>query len=536
MENILKDRRVLIIDDYPEMRSMIKQMLLPLQVGEIDMVGNGKDAIALLKLNSYNIILCDYNLGEGKNGQQVLEEAQKTSLISYSTIFIIITAESSKEIVISAAESEPDDYLSKPFNRELLRKRLERIALRKNNLAPISKWVSRFNYSNAIKTCDALITTSPKNLNQIKHIKADLYKQIGDMEAADKVYTEVISQNRLPWAEFGHGIILFKQKQYEEAKKVFNSLIKSHPTYTTAYDWLAKIAENQNHLDEAKTWLTKAAAIAPNIVQRQKQLGLVSYKDGDLETAGNALTKVVKLARNSIHENGENEANLANVYLEKGDSVQALKLINSAKKHYRSKPESQIQLALSENKIQKSLGNSDLAKSALKEATKLFNGMNNSASIDVAVKLSSALIKNGDIKTGTAMLQDVARDNHHNQDVIDKVQHVFNENNISDEGRAVITSISKSIADLNNKGVSLAKEGNLSEAKKLFKTALEEMPNNITIHLNNIQVYLMEMKKNNLSTKDQIALNNSIKLIRELEPNNPSFNRLMSLFNQEQDK
>lgn len=534
MENILKERRILIVDDYPDMRSMIKQMLLPLQVGEIDMVANGKDAIAQLKLNPYDIILCDYNLGEGKNGQQVLEEAQKSSLISYSTIFIIITAESSKEIVISAVESEPDDYLSKPFNKDLLRKRLERIALRKNNLAPISKWVSQFNYSNAIKTCDALIATSPKNLNQVKRIKADLYKKIGDMEAADSVYTEVISQNSLPWAEFGHGVILFKQKQYEEAKKVFISLIESRPTYTAAYDWVAKIAEQQNHLDEAKAWLIKAAAIAPNIVQRQKQLGLVSYKTGDLETAGNALTKVVKLARDSIHENGENEANLANLFLKKGDSVQALRLINSAKKHYRGKPESKIQLALSENKIQKSRGNSDLAASALKEAAKLYNSMNNSASIDVTVKLSSALIENGDVETGTAMLQDVARDNCHDPDVIDKVQHVFDENNIGEEGRSVIASISKGIIDLNNKGVSLAKEGNLSEAKKLFKTALEEMPNNITIHLNHIQVYLMEMKKNNLSTKDQMALNNSIKLIREREPNNRSFNRLMSLYSQEQ--
>lgn len=534
MENILKDRRVLIIDDYPDMRSMIKQMLVPLQVGEIDLVDNGKDAIAQLKLNPYDIILCDYNLGEGKNGQQILEEAQQESLISYSTIFVIITAESSKEIVMSAVESEPDDYLSKPFNKDLLRKRLERIALRKRNLAPISKWVAQHNLSKAIKTCDALMASSPKNLNQVKRIKANLFEKIGDFEAADRVYTEVLSHSRLPWAEFGHGVILYQQKQFDAAKSVFLKLVESRPTYTAAYDWIAKIEEGQNHLEEAKAWLNKAASIAPNVVQRQKQLGLVSYKTGDLETAGNALTKVVKLARDSIHEDGENEANLANLYLEKGDSVQALKLINSAKKKYRSRPESRIKLALSESRIQKERGNADLAKEVLTEATKLYNTMDAPPSIDVAVNLSSAVMESGDVETGKAMLQNIARDNHSNQDILNSVQHVFDDHDIGDEGRSVIASTTKRIVDLNNKGVTLAKEGKLDEAKKLFKSALEEMPNNITIHLNNIQVLLMEMKINNLSTKDQIALDGSIKLIRKREPSNLSFNRLMSHYKQNQ--
>jgi len=515
---------------------MIKQMLEPLQVGEIDMVDNGKDAIANLKLNTYDIILCDYNLGEGKNGQQVLEEAQKSSLIDYTSIFVIITAESSKEIVMSAVESEPDDYLAKPFNKDLLRKRLERIALRKRNLAPIAKWVKQLNYNNAIKTCDLLIAKAPKNLNQIIRIKASLYEKIGDLKAADKIYSEVLSQSALPWAQFGHGIILFKNKSYKEAQTVFLALIKSHPTYTPAYDWIAKIEEQQGHLDKATEWLTIAASIAPNIVPRQRQLGLVSYKNGDLETASHVLTRVVKLARDSIHEDGENEATLANVYLDKGDSLQALKLINSAKKRFRSRPESKIYLALSENKIQIARGNKDLAEQALKEATKLYNNLSAPVPIDVGVSLSSALMTNGDAESSKTILKNIAQDNLHDKNVLEKVQHVFNEHSISDEGSSFISSISKTIVGLNNKGVSLAKSGKIDDSKKLFKTALTEMPYNITIHINYIQVLLMEMKEQMLSTSDQMALNSSIELIREREPNNFAFNRLMDLYNKQREK
>ncbi len=57
---------------------------------------DAKDAInamAKIKSQHYDVILCDYNLGEGQNGQQFLEEAKSRNLLHYGTIFIMITAE-----------------------------------------------------------------------------------------------------------------------------------------------------------------------------------------------------------------------------------------------------------------------------------------------------------------------------------------------------------------------------------------------------------------------------------------------------------
>ena len=191
-------------------------------------------------------------------------------------------------------------------------------------------------------------------------------------------------------------------------------------------------------------------------------------------------------------------------------------------------------MALTENKIQTAQGNSGLAEQSLKEATKIYNNLTTPPSVDVAIKLSSSLIESGDPDASKVILKDLARDNLHNSDTLDKIQQVFDDHDIGDEGRSAISSVSKSIVGINNKGVSLAKGGDLEEAKKLFKKALDEMPNNITIHINYIQVLLMEMKTNNLSTKDQMSLNSSIKLIREREPDNIAFNRLMSIYNQKQ--
>ncbi|CAK0759075.1 hypothetical protein CCP3SC15_2450004 [Gammaproteobacteria bacterium] len=44
---------------------------------------------------SYDIVLCDYNLGDGRDGMQILEEAKQRHLIGLTTVFVMITAESS---------------------------------------------------------------------------------------------------------------------------------------------------------------------------------------------------------------------------------------------------------------------------------------------------------------------------------------------------------------------------------------------------------------------------------------------------------
>ena len=65
----LISKSYLVIDDFADMRSMIRSMLVAYGVTNIDMAANGKDALKLLSKKSYDVVLCDYNLGEGKDGQ-----------------------------------------------------------------------------------------------------------------------------------------------------------------------------------------------------------------------------------------------------------------------------------------------------------------------------------------------------------------------------------------------------------------------------------------------------------------------------------
>ena len=116
-------KRVLIIEDLAEMRSSMKSMLSTLGVQEIETVNNGEEALAKLARKTYHIIFSDYELGRGKDGQQILEEIRYSALIPASTVYIMVTAAQTVEMVMGALECEPDGYIAKPVTLEILRTR-----------------------------------------------------------------------------------------------------------------------------------------------------------------------------------------------------------------------------------------------------------------------------------------------------------------------------------------------------------------------------------------------------------------------------
>ena len=108
--------RFLIVDDFSDFRSSIKAMLRDIGAKDVDTADRGEDTLVMCRNKRYDIILHDYSLGSGKNGQQVLEELIAGKLISHQCIFVMVTAESSQAMVLSALEHEPDAYLTKPFS------------------------------------------------------------------------------------------------------------------------------------------------------------------------------------------------------------------------------------------------------------------------------------------------------------------------------------------------------------------------------------------------------------------------------------
>ena len=119
----LKGKEALIIDDLPGMRSSMRATLSSLGIESCDQTGTAREAVDKMRAKFYDIIICDYYLGDATDGQQILEMVRRNRIISRKTLFIIVTAERTQDRVVSAADFLPDDYLVKPFTADTLGKR-----------------------------------------------------------------------------------------------------------------------------------------------------------------------------------------------------------------------------------------------------------------------------------------------------------------------------------------------------------------------------------------------------------------------------
>ena len=222
----LKQANTLIIDDFQGMRTMLRDFVRLMGVTRIDTASNGKDAINQLGSSKYDIVICDYNLGAGANGQQVLEEAKLRKLIGVSTIWVIVTAEKTTDMVMGAAEIKPDDYLLKPISQALLQSRLEKLIFRKQSMCDIEVAIHARDYSAAIAQCDLQLKAQAVNPQEILRIKSDVLLTLGDYPVARELFESVLALRSVPWAKTGLGKVLFYTQDYTGALQLFQQVLQ----------------------------------------------------------------------------------------------------------------------------------------------------------------------------------------------------------------------------------------------------------------------------------------------------------------------
>src|SRR4051794_14035623 len=131
---------VLVVDPNPGMRGSLQTMLNQAGISKIEYAVNSGTAIRQLARRSFDIILCEYDLGsgsgDGQDGQQLLEDLRHHKLIGLWTIFIMLTSEGVYSKVVSAAELTPTDYILKPFTVDMLSMRIARAIERRAVFLP----------------------------------------------------------------------------------------------------------------------------------------------------------------------------------------------------------------------------------------------------------------------------------------------------------------------------------------------------------------------------------------------------------------
>lgn len=104
-------KRVLLIDDDADMCVLLARFLTR-NGYEVETAHSGNKGLEKFKAGSFDIVLCDYRLGDKKDGKDILIEIKQHNP---NTIVVIITGYSDIKLAVDVIKAGAFDYITKPL-------------------------------------------------------------------------------------------------------------------------------------------------------------------------------------------------------------------------------------------------------------------------------------------------------------------------------------------------------------------------------------------------------------------------------------
>lgn len=521
----------LVVDDFENFRISMRHMLRSCGAHTIELVAHARAAVQYCTYNHVDVVLCDYNLGEGKTGQHILEELRHKKLLKRSSLFLMVTSETSRDLVMGAREYQPDAYLAKPINRAVLEKRLGSLVDQRNALLAINHEIDRQNYPKAISLCIKAITRLPRYRSWLMKTLGELYFQLGDLTHAIKVYDEALAQRELSWARLGRSRALLANHQYAEAVENLKGLIESHPDYIEAYDLLAESYERQNSPEKAQKILKQAIKYSPNALSRQKHLAELAESNQDLKTAAEAWRRTVNLGVHSIHDSASHYLALSRVLCDlsdedtsaKGEKLakEALSVLESMEKRFPDNEPLELHSQIVQCRVFGGQGQLSKANNTLEDVrTKLAHV--SILELETGLDYAKTLYSLGCGKEAKAILGKLAQQYGNDPEAAKRIESLL------DEPVSFRTKIRA--RRFNREGIAAFESGSLAEAEAIFSKALEIIPTHPALNLNQVQVLMKQYddagtEKQNLLERCQHHLN----CLTELSEQHAQYKRYLAL-------
>lgn len=522
----------LIIDDFHGMRGILRDILRACGVNARDIAtaSNGKEAIALLEKNHFDGVLCDFNLGPGKNGQQVLEEAKFRNLVGPACAWIMITAEKTTDVVMGAAEYQPDAYLIKPITEAVLRLRMDKIWARKEAFAAIDQAVHARDFLRAVALCDQRLAVDRANAGELQRLKCQMLLAAGDHEKVRALCEEILAERDVPWARLGLARAHFVAGELDEARALLEALVEEQRTYLEAHDWLATVLKAQNDLTRAEEVLERAARLSPNSVTRQKTLGEVALQLGKLDSAEKAFRKSVTLGEHSVLKSPDAYLGLAKTCSAKDNPNEALQVLGSLTKQFDDSAV-KVQALAAEGLVHHRDGNPIAARKAAQQLGEALASSELHPDSAATLEMAELMLVTGEKQQAVALLQEAVRNSPDDTALLAQVQQVFDGASMGAEGSALVEASRKEALELMNQGVLLVRDGKFDDALAALRTACERLPGNVRVLLNFAHLAMGIMQKTSIDPALLDEVRQRLDTVYRLAPGEKRYAQLMRQVN-----
>lgn len=528
---IYSTKKCLVIDDFPEIRGSLSRTLRNFGAELVDTASDGDEAVKLCSQNKYDIVICDYNLGSGQDGQQVLEEVRFLRVLLMTSLFIMLTGESSREMVLGALECQPDDYITKPYTEGSLRTRLNRAILRHEALMPIKKAISEGDYQAALDGCNERIASGARYASDCIKMKGHLLFLLRQLKEAQDLYESVLDRKPLVWAKLGMSKTLIDMGKLDSAEKILADVISEDSRYVEAHDLLADVYEARNDTHGAQKSVEQASKVSPKSVHRHRKLAKLADSNGDDTLAMNSYRQAIKWGMNSCHESPQDYFDYArktsdvvrNSDDRKEDKVmvkQAVSYLDRARKRYGDSPEVAAQSHMVEAQLYQSQGDEAKARASTQTAKKLYSKLED-PSVDASLELARTLHTVNEEDEARKLLVALAAKHSDDKRLLRVIDGITSEP-ISQSGKTVASALTKT-------GISSYEKRDFDSAIDVFTKAISLYPKHVGLNLNLIQTVLAASDVLGPSAEYEKMCQRSLRTVGQVPPGHKQHRRYVFL-------
>ena len=120
-----KGMSILVVDDFPTMRRIVRSLLKELGFTNVEEAEDGQEALGKLKGGDFEFVVSDWNM-PNLDGLEMLKQIRADEAMKALPV-LMVTAEAKKENIVAAAQAGANGYIVKPFTTATLEEKLNKI-------------------------------------------------------------------------------------------------------------------------------------------------------------------------------------------------------------------------------------------------------------------------------------------------------------------------------------------------------------------------------------------------------------------------
>jgi DNA-binding response OmpR family regulator len=505
-QTLSREMTILIIDEQALAQNYLRYTLEKLGYSQVHFTDKAQAALAMCKERQFDLIICSFNLQQGKDGYQLYEELKVRRLQKLSTGFIFISAETDPSLVYSVLELQPDEFLAKPYTMRDLQSRIERVLKRKLELRPIYQWLENGRPDRALQQLDNMLAQgqTPKLVPVLLRFKGDLLLEMADFAKAQQFFQSVLAVQPFGWARIGLVKALRGSGETDLANSQMQQLEMRGESKLFVLEQLAEQEFQADEFEAAQLHLEQATQLAPRNLFRQQKLLQLSRLNHDYERQYKTARDMLNFARFSMYEQPDLYLNLARACIDFAVSVdedgetnrlskQATECLSSLRNQFPDVDLKQQQLVI-QARLQYLKDHKDKAQKMLEELDNQDVHIDN---IEDALDKAKALHEVGLTQLSKSWFDRISL--YCQQQQTDPYLKSYLQQERLE--RAELTTAPR---ELNNIAVMHFQHGNWQAALAAFSHAFRLLPKNTGIALNLLQSILMAPQ--NTAPKERQAL------------------------------